>query len=265
MKRTLGIIFISLVVAVFTVSARANDVQWIEEDEGQTFADTQNVNLPVKMWVESTADSLITALAVLDTDDRFARLRTLFNTSVDINYIARKVIGRPWRNFDENIRQRYITAFEDYLLYVYAAKPVYLNVTNFNVVNTKYIGTSANVTLAKAVTDFYFNEANGEQQPRTLDFLFTVSQKGDNFKLLDVSVGGISAVTFLSGFYAKQLQKNQDDVYYTLRQLESAVKDAQMKRTLGQEVENPLSFLQESSSATNPPDYIQPEMQPYLQ
>jgi len=266
MKRTLNILFfVFCFVAGFGFCACADGVQWADDEEEQAISDTQNINLPLKMWVENTADDLIKALALQDTDARFAHLRNLFRTGVDTNYIARKVIGRSWRNFDENIRQRYIDAFEDYLLYVYAAKPVHLNVTNFNVISTKYMGTSANINLAKAVAEFYFNEDNGGQQPRTLDFLFTVSQKGNDFKLLDISVGGISAVTFVSNFYARQLSKNQDDVYYTLRQLEAAVKDAQMKRMTGQEVESPFPILQSSAPAENPPDYIQPELMPYLQ
>lgn len=260
MKIPFKILFYTLCsVSVFSFPAysQVQVEQGVKVSQVQDALNGQGVNLLVKMWVENTADEFIRALALQNTDSRFAHLRNIFRTNVDINYIARKVVGRSWRNFDENIRERYIAAFENYMLYVYAAKPVNLNVTNFMVTGTKQIGSSANITIASAVADFTFNE-DGLQQPRVLDFAFTLSQNGSDFKILDVSVGGISAVNFVSNFYSAQLQKNRGDAYYTLRQLEAEIRDIQLKNTVGDDVESPFPILSEPASQS--PTGIQPTM-----
>ncbi len=221
----------------------------------------RGIDLPVKMWVENTADNLIKSVALQNTDVRFSHLRNIFRDSVDVNYIARKVIGRNWRSFDANIRERYVDAFENYLLYAYAAKPINLNVTDFSVTGTRSIASS-DVVIVSATANFMFM-GDASPQPRKIDFTFTVSGNADDFKILDISVGGVSAVNFLSGFYASQLSKNGGDAYYTLRQLEAEVRRLQEKDTLGEEIEVPFSALPEKEE--NSPDYIQPDLAPYVQ
>ena len=258
MKRPFKILFSILSLLGIFITPVYAEIDW------NAAQSEPSVNLPIKEWVESTATDLITSLAIQNREERFAHLRNLFRESIDTNYIARKVVGRAWRNFDENTKERHIAAFEDYILYVYAAKPINLNVTNFSVTGTKYIGSAANVTIATARADFFWSKDNDSQQSRELDFSFTISQNGSDFKILDISVGGISVVTFISTFYAGKLQANGGDVYYTLRKFEQEVQDIMYKESMGEMPQSPFSIFSASKPA-NPPESIQPDMMPYVQ
>ena len=181
----------------------------------------------VGSWLENTGKELIRILALDNTEERHSSLRGMFRTDVDVDYIARKVIGRDWQEFDSNIRERYIKAFEDYMVYVYAAKPIEIDFQDFIVTRTRYLGSSAKVTIASAQANFVF-PGGDVQQPRVLDFDFVLSKRDGNFKILDVSVGGFSVVDFVSSAYSSRLRQNNGDAYYMLRQLEKEVANVKL-------------------------------------
>ena len=55
---------------------------------------------------------------------RQARFRQLFHEDFDNNGIARFVLGRYWRSASEQERQEFVKLFEDYVVFVYTARPV---------------------------------------------------------------------------------------------------------------------------------------------
>ena len=135
--------------------------------------------------IEGVTDKAITILESTEPNspDRKSGLESLFQSALDIPFLARFVTGRHWRSMSEQQKSAYMDAFEEYVLSVYAGR---LN---------EYSGESIRVSESRKVDDMdtivSSQLVRQNREPVTIDW--RVRQKGDeDAKVIDVSVEGVS-------------------------------------------------------------------------
>ncbi len=185
--------------------------------------------LAEEMWVQNQGQQFIQALALYDDEERFMRLRTLINDSFDMQSMAKKVIGQRWANLDENMQSRFIDAFENYVIYVYAANPVNFGTLEFQVTDAVSLGNytreskvSANLTIPNSQ-----NQTNVQENASLpLTAYFIVRPEDASFRIVDAGINGVSLVLFVKGMFSREMQNNQNNIYVTLHALEKAAYNA---------------------------------------
>jgi len=129
---------------------------------------------------------------------RMARFRELFRTDFDCPGIARFVLGRYWRNPNNEEHQEFMKLFEDYVVFVYTARLSNLADETMRVRGSRSDGDGVIVSTAMI--------SPGSTAPLKIDWRL-VSDKG-SYQISDVIVEGVSMAVTQRSEFASVVQRH---------------------------------------------------------
>jgi phospholipid transport system substrate-binding protein len=121
----------------------------------------------------------------------------------DFPRIARFTLGNYWRTASDDQKQQYETAFQAYMVKFYWSQFSSFNAADFKV--TKQRDSGSNLVIVSTEID----RPTG-QGPIAADW--TVAKIGGGFKIIDVSIGGISQLLTYRDQFAAALDRNGGNV-----------------------------------------------------
>ena len=126
----------------------------------------------------------------------------LVDETFDVPKIARFVLGQNWRTASDDERQQFTQSFQTYLIQVYWSR--------FN----QYNGQSFKVTGQRAQSDALTVVNTQIVQPNgpLVKVDWTVNKAGDSYKIIDVSIEGVSQVLTYRQEFASILAQNDGHV-----------------------------------------------------
>jgi len=127
----------------------------------------------------------------------------LANAAFDFPRIARFTLGTYWRTASDDQKQQYAAAFEAYMVKYYWSQFSSFNAADFKV--TKQRDSGGNFTVVSTEID-----RPAGQTPLAAEW--TVAKIGDGFKIIDVSVSGISQLLTYRDQFASTLDRNGGNV-----------------------------------------------------
>lgn len=138
----------------------------------------------------------------------------LVDETFDVPKIARFVLGQNWRVATDDERQQFTQAFQAYLIQVYWAR--------FN----QYSGQSFKVTGQRPQSDALTLVNTQIVQPSgpPVKVDWTVTKEVDGFKIIDVSIEGVSQVLTYRQEFASILQQNDGHVSALIAELNKKIK-----------------------------------------
>jgi len=147
--------------------------------------------------------------------DRAQDFAQLVDESFDVAKIARFVLGQNWRTASEDERQQFTQAFKTYLVQVYWAR--------FN----QYNGQSMRVTGQKPQSDTIVQVSTQIVQPSgqpPVKVDWTVAKEGESYKVIDVSIEGVSQVLTYRQEFASIIAQNDGHVSALIAELNKKIK-----------------------------------------
>jgi phospholipid transport system substrate-binding protein len=146
--------------------------------------------------------------------DRAQDFTKLVDETFDVPKIARFVLGQNWRTASEDERQQFTQTFQTYLIQVYWSR--------FN----QYNGQSFKVTGQKAQSDALTLVNTQIIQPSgpMVKVDWTVAKNGDGFKIIDVSIEGVSQVLTYRQEFASIIAQNDGHVSALTAELAKKIK-----------------------------------------
>ena len=138
----------------------------------------------------------------------------LVDETFDVPKIARFVLGQNWRTASDEEKQQFGDAFKTYLIQVYWSR--------FN----QYNGQSFKVTGQKAQSDVLTVVNTQIVQPSgpLVKVDWTVNKAGDSYKIIDVSIEGVSQVLTYRQEFASILAQNDGHVSALIAELNKKIK-----------------------------------------
>lgn len=118
----------------------------------------------------------------LSQDQLKQRLHTIADQDFDAPGIARFVLGRYWRTASDADRQKFVEAFEDYMVEVYASRFRQYSGASFKVTGQRQDGNTMMVTSE-------ISQQSADQPARVI---WQVAKTPQGYKITDVSIEGIS-------------------------------------------------------------------------
>jgi phospholipid transport system substrate-binding protein len=136
----------------------------------------------------------------LAEEDKKQRLQQIFVEHVDIPWMGRFVLGHYWQKANAEERQRYLDAYQSYLLANYT--------TNF----TDYSGSKYQITDVRDQGNGQFTilmqiDAPQQQTPTEAGYRLRADDQG-NFKIRDIIIEGVSLITTQRSEFTSVLQRN---------------------------------------------------------
>ena len=140
--------------------------------------------------------------------EKFERLVTLLDEPIDLDLVARLILGRHWRSASEAQRAEYLELFRAFALHTLASRLDVYGGQKFEVTGSKVVGRQDALVSSRIL---------GEGPPLTVDW--RVRQRDDDkLVAIDVIVEGVSLiVTQRSEFGAVVERQGLDGLLAELR------------------------------------------------
>ena len=158
--------------------------------------------------VKVTADGVISHIAnnrsVLEKNPGkiYEMVDQLIIPRFDFISMSKWVLGKHWKQASEAQRSEFITQFKALLVRTYARA-----LLEYSGQEIKYFPSEQNPKSNIAVVKTELTSASNTQLP----ILYRMHQKNEEWKVVDVSVDGVSLVTTYRGSFATQIKKNGFD------------------------------------------------------
>jgi phospholipid transport system substrate-binding protein len=149
------------------------------------------------------------ALSVADRQRAFS---ALLDSDFDLPGIARFVLGRYWQTTNDSERQEFTTAFRDFMVRSYSQRFTEYRGETFRVVGQHTEGASS------TLVDTEITQATSGQ---VVKMEWRVVAR-DAYKIMDMSVGGVSMVLTQRDEFAASLERSGGGVPSLVRQMNSS-------------------------------------------
>lgn len=120
----------------------------------------------------------------LERDQRLRHFRDIFVHALDLDGVARRVLGRHWRAASDAQRERYIALFRTYVVNMYAVQLGRYAGATFSVLRQHPLRENESLVISR------FQRASGPP----LSMNVRVRRTNERFKIIDVTIAGVSLV-----------------------------------------------------------------------
>jgi len=183
-----------------------------------------------RVWVQEKGEQLLKTFAETDLQKRYAELDDMFVNYIDLDYIAKFVLGKYWRQLDSETQNNYRQLFRRYALGVYKSFPLEFDASkiDFSVNNVRIEREYASVTAAIYLV---MDKASGEKTSVLVEF--RLNNTDGNLRIVDLKLGESSLIlSYRSRFY-EMIAHNDEDLEWFMEDLqmitESTEKQNQLK------------------------------------
>ena len=188
------------------------------------FNGVKAISLPSDV-VKATAESVISHIeenrSVLEKNPEkiYDMVNQLIIPRFDFVSMSKWVLGKHWKQASEEQRSEFIIQFKELLVRTYARA-----LLEYSGQEIKYLPVEQNPESNLAVVKTELTSTSSAQLP----ILYRMHQKNEEWKVVDVSVDGVSLVTTYRGSFATQIKKNGFDSLLN----ELSKKNARLEKTI---------------------------------
>lgn len=189
--------FLQLITFVFAFLALASFSKAAPVEESEAMA-----------WANQTGFKLIEALGNPDVSEKYQTLDEMFEQDVDTVYLAQFVLGKYWKNLDENQKKVYVPLFQRYVLSLYKSYPLDFKTDgiDFTILSARRTGNYTDVFCKINLPKELANE-----NLQTISLEFKLSQADGKIKIVDLKIGESSLLlTYRNRFYAMIKDVDED-------------------------------------------------------
>jgi phospholipid transport system substrate-binding protein len=139
---------------------------------------------------KSFVDGLASRVMAIVKDDAFSRtdkqtrIEQLFVDKVDINFVARFVLGKHWRTATPQQQKEYVTAYRPFILKNYAGRLAKYSGQTYELRGSRNDGDASIVTMEII-----------DPQGQNVMVDYRLRSEGGGFKVVDITVEGVSLLT----------------------------------------------------------------------
>ena len=188
------------------------------------FNGVKEISLPSDV-VKATAESVISHIeenrSILEKNPEkiYDMVNQLIIPRFDFVSMSKWVLGKHWKQASEEQRSEFIIQFKELLVRTYARA-----LLEYSGQEIKYFPVEQNPESNLAVVRTELTSKSSAQLP----ILYRMHQKNEEWKVVDVSVDGVSLVTTYRGSFATQIKKNGFDSLLN----ELSKKNARLEKTI---------------------------------
>lgn len=168
---------------------------------------------PIPFLQDLTDDIISNVLTGDKTEqERLDNFKIAFQKALDLKAIGQFVLGRFWKAADKADQQQFLTVFMDFVSETWAKQ------------FSAYTGQKINFTSVRSAegNQLYVDSVIDGKSPT--EVVWRLRQKGDEFKIIDIIVEGVSMAMSYRNEYATFLQQNGGNLKTLIKELQSKIK-----------------------------------------
>ncbi|MDD4557011.1 MAG: ABC transporter substrate-binding protein [Alphaproteobacteria bacterium] len=205
---------------------------------GVAWATTKQISkIEAEAWANDKGLVLLETLSEPSLEIKYEKIDTLVKNYVDLDYLAKFVMGKHWREMSEAQKVEYVALFKRYSLALYKTFPLSFskNEVTFSVtkaqVEKTYTNVYVNVELLRGLT------GNSAQKQNFL-VEFRLHRKDNKIMIVDLKVAETSFILAYRSRFAEMIARNDGDIAWFLEDLSDMTKSIEItnEKTLNENV-----------------------------
>lgn len=187
-----------------------------------------------KAWVQNQGNALLDAFGEPDLNRKYASLDKMLAESIDLNYVAKFVMGKYWRQMTSAQQEEYLPLFQRYAMSIYKGFPLSFDVSRINFEVDRIRQENNGVSVK---TKIRLSESNPQQNAlNEVVVEFKLHRNDGKIQIIDLKLGESSLIlSYRSRFY-DMIARNDDDVEWFMEDLRDITDAAE--RTNRQKLED---------------------------
>ena len=187
-----------------------------------------------RQWVNEKGNLLLDTFSEKDLSIKHEKLDYLFLNHVGLDYIARFVMGKYWRDMNEDQRKRYKDLFIRYSLGVYKSFPLDFE----DRVSFKITAVDTKDKYSDVSTHIEMKEAPSKEFESIL-VIFRLSNSSGSIKITDIKLFESSLILSYRNRFAQMMMDAEEDIEWFLEELNDIVESTEESNRRKFQTNNP--------------------------
>ena len=175
----------------------------------------------VRNFLNEKGQKLIITLGSSDLEEKYDILDEMFENNVDVDYIARFVMGQYYRNMTDEQKKKYHELFKRYIVSLYKSYPLDFETKGlgFEISAVKKNGKYFDASTIVDLPEKYQTEA-----VKKVSVDFKLTENNGQFQLVDLKIGEVSMIVTLRNRFSNMIKEAEEEIDWFLEDFEDLTK-----------------------------------------
>lgn len=179
-------------------------------------------NKEAEVWAEEKGQLLLTTFKNPNLAERYAKLDELFIEYVDMDYVAKFVIGKYWKTMTTEQKELYNSLFRRYALAIYKTFPLdFAKSITYNIAGASSDAKFTNVTVKVNV------QLSADKSFEDIMLRFKLYKEDNKIRLADIMVAESSLMLVYRTKFYEMITANEGEMEWFLEDLETMASSAE--------------------------------------
>lgn len=181
-------------------------------------------------WAENKGQEILNILTDNSLEDKFVKLDEIADNDVDLDYAARFVVGKYWKQMTDEQKQKYLPLFKRYTKSIYKSYSLDMNEGDVEYSVDKALPTKFGVDVFCSIKIKAVEENVDDKSKGGIKAVFSLAKVDGKIKVRDLKIEESSFLhAYRERFYKMIHEDNEDEIDWFLETLEEIVRDNEEK------------------------------------
>ena len=183
-----------------------------------------------EQWAQKKGQEILQILSDKNNTDKYEQLDQILNEDIDLDFAARFVLGKYWRQMTDAQKEQYVPLFKRYVSALYKSVPLNIDTDDIHFSIDKVVETPKGMEVWCTIQIKKIEQAADQQSKGGIKVLFTLVENNAHIQVRDLKVEESSLlISYRDRFYKMIHQDSDDELEWFLEDFEALVQDTEQK------------------------------------
>ena len=167
-------------------------------------------------------NELLSVFEIEDYEEKYEKLDNLLLQYVDLDYIAKFVMGKYWREMTDEQQKKYLELFKKYALNLYKGFPLdFKDRVSFSILGSEKVNDDT-LVMAEVVL-------KTQEEPAKINMVFRLNKTNGKILMRDIKLGENSLILVYRQRFQEMMKEADEDVDWFMEDFEVLVNSLDRK------------------------------------
>lgn len=183
-----------------------------------------------EQWAQNKGQEILQILSDKNNTDKYEQLDKILKEDIDLDFAARFVLGKYWRQMTDAQKEQYVPLFKRYVAALYKSVPLNIDTDDIHFTIDKVVETPKGMEVWCTIQIKKIEQAADQQSKGGIKVLFTLVENNAHIQVRDLKVEESSLlISYRDRFYKMIHQDSDDELEWFLEDFEALVQDTEQK------------------------------------
>ena len=183
-----------------------------------------------EQWAQNKGQEILQILSDKNNTDKYEQLDQILNEDIDLDFAAKFVLGKYWRQMTDAQKELYVPLFKRYVAALYKSVPLNIDSDDIHFTIDKTVETPKGMEVWCTILIKKIEQAVDQPSKGGIKVLFTLVENNNHIQVRDLKIEESSLlISYRDRFYKMIHQDSDDELEWFLEDFEALVQDTEQK------------------------------------